>query len=119
MAPRKQNNQRSVVDIYEREDSNHLEQRIGGMIDQRLESVVERLTQHMDDFITNYNGDGDRRRNPNLQDTQGSGGYANDEIEVYDDLPPRPKPHMHVEKDRSFWDSKFRSSMAASNPRNS
>mgnify|MGYP006878810653 FL=1 len=62
----------------------------------------------MNDFITNYNRDGDRRSNPNPQDTHGSGGYANDETEVYDDLPPRHKPHMHVEKDRRFWEAGMR-----------
>ena len=53
MAPRKQTHQRPLDDLYENEEvhSRRLEQRIGKLIDQRIEAAMERLTESMDEML--------------------------------------------------------------------
>ena len=53
MAPRKQTHRQSLDDLYENEEvhSRCLEQRIGQLIDQRLEAATEWLTERMDGML--------------------------------------------------------------------
>jgi hypothetical protein len=53
MAPRKQNNPRSLEELYERDKApnSRMKQRIAQLIDRRMDAVVERLTERLEQLI--------------------------------------------------------------------
>ena len=75
-----------MEEVYDRDNDNQLEQRIGRIVDQRMEHIMEQLTQRMMTLLGNQ----DRGRAPvGTTDDEST----TEEDEYYEEIPqPRRRP---------------------------